>query len=148
MAELKDQINQAVKDAMRAKAKDRLTTLRMATSAIKQIEIDERIELDDQRILAVLEKMIKQRKDAATQYSDGGREDLAEKELAEIVILQDFMPEALSEAELDTIITEAISNAGASSMADMGKVMGLVKPQVQGKADMGQVSGKIKAKLS
>lgn len=148
MAELKDQINQAVKEAMKAKAKDRLTTLRMATSAIKQIEIDERIELDDQRILAVIEKMIKQRKDAATQYSDGNREDLAEKELAEIVILQEFMPEALSEEELDTIIAEAIANAGASSMADMGKVMGLVKPQVQGKADMGQISGKIKAKLS
>lgn len=148
MSSIKEQINQAVKDAMRAKDKIRLSTLRMATAAFKQIEVDERIEVDDTRALAVLDKLIKQRKDAATQYQDAERQDLADQEIAEAAILQEFMPQALSEAEVNAIIDQAISDAGADSMKDMGKVMGLVKPQVQGRADMGQVSQAVKARLS
>lgn len=148
MADLKAQLNDAVKDAMRSKDKDRLTTLRMATAAIKQIEVDERIELDEARILAVLEKMIKQRKDAATQYEAGNRPELAAKELAEVTVLQAFLPAALSEAELDGLINTALQATGASGMKDMGKVMAHLKPQVQGRADMGQVSARIKARLN
>lgn len=148
MAELKTRLTDAVKEAMRNKEKDRLTTLRMATAAIKQIEVDERIELDDARILAVLEKMIKQRKDAASQFQDGNRPDLAEKELAEITLLQEFLPAALSEQELDALISAALQATGASGMQDMGKVMAQLKPQVQGRADMSQVSTLIKARLN
>ncbi len=148
MAELKQQITQAVKEAMKAKEREKLTTLRMLTSALKQIEVDEKIELDDQRILAVIEKMIKQRKDAASQFAEGGRQDLAEKELAEVGYLEVFMPEALNDAELEAIVSEVIAETGAASMKDMGKVMGAVKPKVQGRADMAQVSAKIKARLS
>jgi uncharacterized protein YqeY len=144
---IKDRLNDSVKDAMRAKEKDRLTVLRMATSALKQIEVDERIELDDTRVLAVLEKLVKQRRESVDQFRKGGREDLADRELAEIVILQEFLPEALSEAEVDAIIREAIAATGASSAKDMGKVVGAVKPKVQGRADMGAVSQKIKALL-
>lgn len=147
MATIKETLNQSVKDAMRAKDKPRLTTLRMATSAIKQIEIDEKIEVDDTRALAVLDKLIKQRKDAATQYKDAGREDLMQQELDEQEILKEFMPQALSEEEVATLIDEAIASVGASSMQDMGKVMGMLKPKLQGRADMGAVSGIIKAKL-
>jgi len=144
---IKDRLNDSVKDAMRAKEKDRLTVLRMATSALKQIEVDERIELDDTRVLAVLEKLVKQRRESVDQFRKGGREDLAERELAEITMLQEFLPEALSEAEVDAIIREAIAATGASSAKDMGKVVGAVKPKVQGRADMGAVSQKIKALL-
>ena len=147
MATIKETLNQSVKDAMRAKDKPRLTTLRMATSAIKQIEIDEKIEVGDTRALAVLDKLIKQRKDAATQYKDAGREDLMQQELDEQEILKEFMPQALSEEEVAALIDEAISSIGASSMQDMGKVMGMLKPKLQGRADMGAVSGIIKAKL-
>lgn len=144
---IKDRLNDSIKDAMRAKEKDRLTVLRMATSALKQIEVDERIELDDTRVLAVLEKLVKQRRESIDQFRKGGREDLAEREMAEITILQEFLPEALSEAEVDAIIREAIASTGASSAKDMGKVVGIVKPKVQGRADMGAVSQKIKALL-
>lgn len=147
MATIKEQLNQAVKDAMRAKDKPRLTTLRMATSALKQIEIDEKIEVDDTRSLAVLDKLIKQRKDAATQFKDAGREDLMQQEIDEQAILQEFMPQALSEEELSSLIESAISESGAESMKDMGKVMAILKPQIQGRADMGQVSGTVKSKL-
>jgi uncharacterized protein YqeY len=150
---LLDDLKNAQKDAMRAKDKIRLGTIRMALSAVKQHEIDGRtdpdyIALEDDGVLAILIKMVKQRKDAASQYETAGRQDLLDIELAEIVILQDFMPKALSEEELDALIMQAMTESGASSMQDMGKVMGLLKPQVQGRADMGKLSGKIKAKLN
>lgn len=150
---LLDDLKNAQKDAMRAKDKIRLGTIRMALSAVKQHEIDGRtdpdyIALDDEGVLTILIKMVKQRKDAASQYETAGRQDLLDIELAEIVILQDFMPKALSEDELDALIVQAMAESGASSMQDMGKVMGLLKPKVQGRADMGKLSGKIKAKLN
>jgi uncharacterized protein YqeY len=150
---LLDDLKNAQKDAMRAKDKIRLGTIRMALSAVKQHEIDGRtdpdyIALDDDGILVILIKMVKQRKDAASQYETAGRQDLLDIELAEIIILQDFMPKALSEDELEALIVQAMAESGASSMQDMGKVMGLLKPKVQGRADMGKLSGKIKAKLN
>ncbi|MAR89646.1 MAG: glutamyl-tRNA amidotransferase [Pseudomonadales bacterium] len=147
MSEIKAKLNDAVKNAMRAKDKERLAALRLATSALKQIEVDERVELDDTRVLAVLDKMVKQRKDSAEQFSAGGREDLAEKELAEIAVLQEFLPAAMSDADIDAVIEAAISETGAQGMKDMGQVMAVVKPQVQGRADMGAVSKKVKARL-
>ncbi|MDY6918998.1 MAG: GatB/YqeY domain-containing protein [Pseudomonadota bacterium] len=147
MSEIKAKLNDAVKDAMRAKDKERLAALRLATSALKQIEVDERVELDDTRVLAVLDKMVKQRKDSAEQFSAGGREDLAQKELAEIAVLQEFLPAAMSDADIDAVIEAAISETGAQGMKDMGQVMAVVKPQVQGRADMGAVSKKVKARL-
>ena len=147
MSALKDQLNAAVKDAMRAKDKARLGTLRMATAAIKQVEVDERIELDDARVLALLDKQIKQRKDAARQYLDANRADLAEVEEAEIAVLQEFLPSPLTEAEIDALIDNAIAQTGAVGMQDMGKVMGELKPRLQGRADIGAVSGKVKARL-
>ena len=148
MPTIKEQLNNAVKDAMRAKDKLRLGTLRMATAAIKQIEVDERIEVDDTRALAVLDKLIKQRKDAATQYTDANRQDLADQELAEAAILQEFMPQALSEDEINALIDKAIADSGAESMKDMGKVMAVLKPQIQGRADMGQVSQTVRSRLN
>lgn len=145
---LLDDLKSAQKDAMRAKDKARLGTIRMALAAVKQREIDERIELDDNDVLAILIKMVKQRKDAASQFETAGRQDLVDTELAEIVILQDFLPKALSEEELDQLIVQAMAESGASGMQDMGKVMAWLKPKVQGRADMGQLSGKIKAKLN
>lgn len=145
---LKQRIATDVKDAMRAKDKARLTTLRMLQAAIKQREVDERIELDDAAVLAIIEKQIKQRREAAQQYSDAGRDELAQAELAEISIIEPYLPEQLSGAEIDAAIEQAIEATGASGMADMGKVMGQLKPQLQGKADMGQVSGRVKARLS
>ncbi|WP_293746099.1 GatB/YqeY domain-containing protein [uncultured Paraglaciecola sp.] len=150
---LLDDLKNAQKEAMRAKDKIRLGTIRMALSAVKQHEIDGRtnpdyIALNDEGVLGILIKMVKQRKDAASQYETAGRQDLLDIELAEIVILQDFMPKALSEEELDALIVQAMADSGASSMQDMGKVMGLLKPKVQGRADMGKLSGKIKAKLN
>ena len=144
---LKARITEDMKTAMRSKDKERLAVIRLIQAAIKQREVDERIELNDEQVLAVLEKMIKQRRDSIEQFTKGDRKDLADKEQAEIVVLQDYMPEALSEQEVDAIIDEAISATGASSVKDMGKVMGLVKPKVQGRADMGAVSQKIKARL-
>jgi len=148
MSALKDQLNAAVKDAMRAKDKARLGTLRMATAAIKQVEVDERIELDDARVLALLDKQIKQRKDAARQYRDANRADLAEVEEAEIAVLQEFLPSPLTEAEIDALIDDAIAQTGAAGMQDMGKVMGELKPRLQGRADIGAVSGKVKQRLN
>ncbi len=144
---LLDELKNAQKDAMRAKDKLRLGTIRMALAAVKQREVDERIELNDTDVLQIITKMVKQRKDASQQFRDAGRDDLADNEDAEIVILQDFLPQALSEAEINTMIVEAISQTGANGMADMGKVMGLLRPKMQGRADLGQVSGLIKAQL-
>ena len=145
---LKTRINDDVKTAMRSKDKDRLATLRLITAAVKQKEVDERIELNDDQIIAVLEKMLKQRKDSIDQYEKAGRDELADKEKSEMVIIEEYMPEQLSDDEISALIDEAIAATGASEMKDMGKVMGMLKPKLAGKADMGAVSGKIKAKLS
>lgn len=145
---LKTRINDDVKTAMRSKDKERLGTLRLLTAAIKQIEVDQRIELNDEQVVAVIEKMLKQRKDSIEQFEKAGRNELAEIEIKEVAILKEFMPEQMSDADVDALIDEAISSTGASAMKDMGKVMGILKPQLAGKADMGSVSGKIKAKLS
>ena len=145
---LKTRITDDVKTAMRSKDKQRLGTLRLLTAAIKQIEVDQRIELDNDQIIAVIEKMLKQRKDSIEQFEKAGRNELAEIEINEVAILKEFMPEQMSEADIDALIDDAISSTGASAMKDMGKVMGILKPKLAGKADMGAVSGKIKAKLS
>ncbi len=145
---LKQQLSNAMKDAMRAKDKARLGTVRLALSEVKKIEVDERIDPDDTRIIAVLEKMIKQRRESIKQYEAGSRQDLADIESAEIEILQEFMPKALSEAEVNAIIAQAMQDTGASSIADMGKVMAAVRPAVIGRADMGAISQQIKQQLS
>jgi uncharacterized protein len=145
---LKDRITDDMKSAMRAGEKDRLATIRLALAALKQREVDERIVLDDTQVLAVIEKMIKQRREAITQFEAGGRADLVAKEAAEIVVLQTYLPTQMSDAEIDAVITEAIASTGATSIKDMGKVMGAVKAKAQGKADMGAVSARIKQKLS
>jgi len=144
---LKGQVTSAMKDAMRAKAKERLSAIRLIQAEIKRIEVDERIEVDDARLLAVLDKMVKQRRDSISQFESAGRQELADKEQAEIEVIQEFLPEALTEAELTGMIDEAIAASGAESMRDMGKVMGILKPKIQGRADAGVVSGMIKAKL-
>jgi uncharacterized protein len=144
---LKERITEDMKSAMRAGEKARLSTIRLALAAIKQREVDERISLDDGQVLTVLEKMIKQRREAITQFQSGGRADLVDKESAEILVLQGYLPAQLSDAEIDTLIAEAIAATGAASIKDMGKVMGTVKPKVQGRADMGAVSARIKQKL-
>lgn len=145
---LKNALTEAMKEAMKNKDKKRLGVIRLALAAFKQIEVDERIELDEARSLATIDKMVKQRRDSIKQYDDAGREDLAEIERYEITVLQEFLPEALSEDDINSLISEAISETGAQSMADMGKVMGLIKPQVQGRADVGAVSKLVKQKLS
>lgn len=144
---LKEQIRDDMKTAMRSRDKARLGVIRLLQAAIKQREVDERIELDDSAVLAVIEKMIKQRRDAETQYHDAGRDELAAAEAAEIVVLQDYLPEQLSAAEVDAAITAAVAETGAESMRDMGKVMGVLKARLQGKADMGAVSKQLKARL-
>ena len=145
---LKDQLTADMKEAMRAKEKERLGTIRLVLAAIKQREVDERIELDDTQVLAVLDKMVKQRRDSIKQYTDAGRDELAAKEESEIAVIQAYLPAALSDEEIDAMIEEAITSTGAAGMQDMGKVMGQLKPKLQGRADMGQVSGKIKARLT
>lgn len=145
---LLDNLKNAQKDAMRAKDKIRLGTIRMALAGVKQREIDERIELNDADILALLTKMVKQRKDAASQFAQANRQDLVDIELAEIEILQDFLPQALSDEELSILIAQAVNETQPSGMQDMGKVMAWLKPKVQGRVDMGQLSGKIKATLN
>ncbi len=145
---LKTRINDDVKTAMRSKDKERLGTLRLLTAAIKQIEVDQRIELTDDQIIAILEKMLKQRKDSIEQFEKAGRDELVAIEVKETAILKEFLPEQLSDADVDALIEDAIASTGASEMKDMGKVMGILKPKLAGKADMGAVSGKIKAKLS
>lgn len=144
---LKERITEDMKAAMRAKDSERLGTIRMITAAIKQREVDERINLDDSQVLAVLEKMIKMRKESVAQFLSGGREDLVAKENQEIELLQAYMPAQLSEAELEALIADAINRAGATSIKEMGKAMALVKQSAQGRADMAQVSAKLKAKL-
>ena len=145
---LKERITEDMKAAMRAKDSERLGTIRMIQAAIKQREVDERITLDDTQVLAVLEKMIKMRRESVVQFTSGGRADLVAKENAEIEQLQAYMPAQLSEAEIDALITAAIAQSGATSIKEMGKVMALVKQQAQGRADMGVLSAKLKAKLS
>ncbi|MFU8838657.1 MAG: GatB/YqeY domain-containing protein [Thiohalomonadaceae bacterium] len=145
---LKAQLTSDMKDAMRAKDKDRLGTIRLIQAAIKQREVDERIELDDTQVLGVLDKMVKQRRDSIKQYRDAAREDLAAVEEAELLVIQTYLPAPLDEAELDNLINEAISSSGASGMQDMGKVMGQLRAKVQGRADMGEVSNRIKARLT
>ena len=144
---LKARITEDMKAAMRSGEKDRLGLIRMLQAGIKQREVDERIELDDTQVLAVIEKMVKQRKDSVEQFRAGGREDLATREESEIAWLADYLPAQLSEAELQAIISEAIATSGATSMKEMGKVMGLIKPRVQGRTDMGALSARIKASL-
>jgi uncharacterized protein YqeY len=145
---LKGQFQEDMKSAMKAGDKDRLKVVRLALAAFKQIEIDERIELDDARVLDILNKMVKQRRDSVSQFRDGNREDLAEIELAEIAVLETYLPEQLSAAELDEMIDQAIADSGATSIRDMGKVMGQVKSKAQGRADMGAVGAKVKARLN
>lgn len=147
MSELKQRITDAMKDAMRAKDKERLGTIRLMMAEFKRIEVDERIELDDARIIAVLDKMLKQRRDSIKQFEAAERQDLADKEATEVQVIQEFMPAALSEAEIEQLIEQAVASTGASSMKDMGALMGIIRPQVQGKADMGQVSQMVKARL-
>ena len=144
---LKERITDDMKAAMRAGEKERLGVIRMLNAAIKQREVDERISLDDGQVLAVLEKMIKQRKESVVQFEAGNRPDLVAKESAEVALLQTYLPAAMSTAEIDALIGESIAASGASSIKDMGKVMNLVKAKAQGRADMAAVGAKIKAKL-
>ena len=144
---LKERITDDMKAAMRSGDKERLGAIRMITSAIKQREVDERITLDDSQVLSVVEKMIKQRKESVVQFQSGNRQDLADKESAEISLLQSYMPAQLGDTELDQMIAAAIATTGAASIKDMGKVMGIIKSQAQGRADMAAVGAKIKAKL-
>ena len=148
MSSLTARIIDDVKATMKAKDKARLGVLRLITAAIKQREVDEKITLNDEQVLAVLEKMVKQRKDSIAQYEKAGRDELAQQEAFEIGIIREYLPEQLSEEEIDTLIAEAISSSGAETMKDMGKVMGMLKPQLQGRADMSQVSQLIKSRLS
>lgn len=141
-------IKAAMKAAMKAKDKERLATIRLIQAEFKRIEVDERIEVDDARALAVLDKMVKQRRDSAAQYSDAGREELAAQENAEIEVISEFLPAQLDEAELDALIDAAIAASDASGMAAMGAVMGKLKPELAGRADMGAVSQKVKARLT
>ena len=145
---LKDRINDALKTAMRAKEKERVAVLRLVMSEFKKIEVDERIEVDDARALAVLDKMVKQRRDSEQQYRNANRPELAEQEAYEITEIQVFLPAALTAAELDAIVVKALADSGVTEARDMGKAMALIKPQVQGRADMGDVSKLLKAKLS
>ncbi|MEX2487910.1 MAG: GatB/YqeY domain-containing protein [Pseudomonadales bacterium] len=146
-SEIKQRVEEQIKQAMRARDKQRLATLRLITAEFKRVEVDERIELDDERVLTILDKMVKQRNDSLTQYQEGNRQDLAAAEAAELEIIREFMPEALTDEALDTVISEAISEAGATSMKEMGAVMKLVRPRIQGRADMGDVSKRVKTKL-
>jgi len=145
---LKARITEAMKTAMKAREKQRLSAIRLILAEIKRIEVDERIDVDDTRVLAVLDKMCKQRRDSIEQYQAAGRSELADQESFEISVIQEYLPTQLSETDLNQLIGAAISQSGAQSMQDMGKVMAILKPQVQGRADMGDVSKQIKAKLS
>lgn len=145
---IKERLNNDIKDAMRAKEKELLTTLRLITAAVKQVEVDERIEVDDERMLVILDKMSKQRKESIAQYEKANRNDLVAQEQFELNILKNYLPEPLSAAKIEKMIDDAVAETGATKMADMGKVMALLKPHLQGRADMAQVSILIKAKLS
>jgi uncharacterized protein YqeY len=144
---LKGQITEDMKSAMKAGDKDRLKVVRLIMAAIKQVEVDKRIELDDAAVLSVLDKMVKQRRDSVEQFRKGDRNDLAEIELAEIVVLEEYLPEQLSDTELDAMIDDVIGSTGAESIRDMGKVMGQIKSKAAGRADMGAVGAKVKARL-
>ncbi|MEL7045282.1 MAG: GatB/YqeY domain-containing protein [Pseudomonadota bacterium] len=137
-----------MKDAMKSREKERLATIRLIQAEFKRVEVDERIELGEDRVLAILDKMVKQRRDSLTQYQEAGRDELAAQEAAEIAIIQEFLPAQLSEDELDVMIAEAVDRTDASGMQAMGQVMGQLKPKLQGRADMGAVSQKVKARLT
>ncbi|MCX7075507.1 MAG: GatB/YqeY domain-containing protein [Methylococcales bacterium] len=145
MSELLIRIKDEMKTAMKSGEKARLGVIRLMLAAVKQIEVDERIELDDSRVLLVLDKMVKQRRESIRQYTDANRTDLADIEAAEIIVIQDFLPQALTEEEIDTMVAEAVEQSGATSIKEMGKVMALLKEPMQGRADMSVVSVKIKA---
>ena len=147
MSALLAQIKDSMKEAMRAKQKERLTAIRMLLAQIKQVEVDQRIEVGDAEILAILDKMIKQRRDSIAQFESAGRQELADIEKTEIEALQEFMPQALNETEIADMVAAALAESGAESMRDMGKVMAILKPKMQGRADMGAVSGMVKSKL-
>jgi len=144
---LKERIQQDVKDAMRAREKERLATIRLITAAIKQIEVDKRIELDDEQVLLVLDKMCKQRRESISQFEKAGRDDLIAVEVRELGIIQDYLPEQLGDDEIAALIDAAMADTGASSIKDVGKVMGEIKPQLQGRAEMSADSAMIKARL-
>lgn len=146
-SELKASITSAQKEAMRARDKERLATIRLILAEFKRIEVDERIELDDARVLAVLDKMLKQRRDSINQYESAGRQDLADVEAAEIKVIETFLPAALTAEEIEALIEEAVASSGAESVRDMGKVMAVLKPQLQGRADVGKVSQLVKQRL-
>ena len=148
MSALKDRITDDMKAAMKGGDKPRLGVIRLILAAIKQIEVDERIELDDERVLSVLDKMVKQRRDSITQYENAGRTELANQERFEIGIIQEYLPRQLTEAEIAALIDEAMQTTGAASMKDMGKIMAILKPRLQGRADMAAVSAQIKQKLT
>lgn len=144
---LKGRIFDDMKSAMKAGDKDRLKTVRLILAAIKQVEVDQRTDLDDAGVLRVLEKMVKQRRDSVAQYTEGGRQDLADIETREIEVIEDYLPEQMTETEIDALIDAAIEETGAENVRDMGKVMGTIKAKVAGRADMGVVGGKVKARL-
>ena len=144
---LVEQVKAAMKAAMKAREKETLATIRLIQAEFKRVEVDERIEIDDARALAIMDKMVKQRRDSAGQYRDADRPELAEKEDSEIAIIQTFLPAQLTDAEIDSLIDEALADIDAEGMAAMGPLMGKLKPQLQGRADMGQVSQRVKAKL-
>ena len=146
-SELVSRIRDAVKDAMRARDKARLGTLRLVTAELQRVEVDERESVDEARALAVLDRMVKQRLDSEAQYRAAGREDLADAEAAEIAVIREFLPAPLDDAELAALVEAAVAETGAEGMRDMGRVMGVLKPKVQGRADMGAVSARVKARL-
>ena len=145
---IKDRINNDLKDAMRARDKKKLDTLRLVTAAVKQVEVDERIDIDEERMLVILDKLVKQRKESLTQFKAAGRDDLVAQEQFELDLIGHYLPEPLSEAEIDALIAQALADVGAEKISDMGKVMAQLKPQLQGRADMSKVSAMIKARLS
>ena len=142
------QINEAMKAAMRAKEKQRLGTIRLVLAEIKKVEVDERIDPDDARVTSILDKMVKQRRDSIKLFTDAGRNELAAREQSEIEVIREFLPQPLSQDEIASLIDEAMASTGAASMQDMGKVMGLLKPRMTGRADMGKISGLIKQRLA
>ena len=145
---LKARITDDMKTAMKARATERLGTIRLLFAALKQKEVDERVELTDTDIITIIDKMLKQRRDSVTQYTAANRADLADRETAEMVVLSEYLPQALTEAEIDALIDQAIADTGAAGMQEMGKVMAVLKPQMAGRADMAAVSGRIKARLA
>lgn len=145
---LKTRVTEDMKAAMRAKDAPRLSAIRLLQAAIKQREVDERIELDDAQVVAVIEKMVKQRRDSISQYEAAGRQDLADAEKFELALLQDYMPQQMDDAEIEAAVAKAVADSGAAGVQDMGKVMGLLKPALAGRADMGKVSAAVKARLA